>query len=181
MVKKRSEILTWPNYERADPRALAAVRAWEVPKDKPLLEEKPKRKKKEVGRLSPSSIINSRKSAGGYRIQPVFEQGGALMIPSDEIIVGFKPPATLNWAEHYLAPFRNTQGIIGIREHGEDTYILKIDNPSDGRSYQVSQFLSRLSQVVFAEPNHIVIMLYGQDNSLRDRAAKLTKSLKIKG
>jgi len=94
-------------------------------------------------------------------IQPVFEQGQALLIPSDEVIVGFKEATTLDQAQEYFSPHLSGQGIIEVREHREDTYILKIDNPSNGRAYQVCQFFANLDQVRFAEPNHIVVMLYG--------------------
>jgi hypothetical protein len=95
----------------------------------------------------------------GGEIQPVFEQGRALLIPSDEIIVGFKEATSLNQAKEFLASYLIGQGIVEVREHRGNTFIVKINSPSDGRAYQVSQFLAKLDGVQFAEPNHIVVML----------------------
>ena len=92
-------------------------------------------------------------------IQPVFEQGQALLIPSDEVIVGFKKALDLTQATSYFAPHTKTQGIVEVREHRKNTYILRIDNPSNGRVYQVCQFLAKQEGIDFAEPNHIVLFL----------------------
>ena len=92
-------------------------------------------------------------------IQPVFEQGQALLIPSDEVIVGFKKAVDLTQAKSYFAPHAKTQGIVEVREHRRNTYILRIDNPSNGRVYQVCQFLAKREGIDFAEPNHIVLFL----------------------
>jgi subtilisin family serine protease len=93
------------------------------------------------------------------QIQPVFEQGQALLIPSDEVIVGLKKPLGLAQAKSYFAPHAKSQGIVDVREHRKNTYILRIDNPSNGRVYQVSQFLAQQEGIDFAEPNHIVLFL----------------------
>ncbi len=95
----------------------------------------------------------------GEEIQPVFEQGQSLLIPSDEVIVGFKEATSLDQARKYFAPYRKTQGINEIRKHRKNSYIVTIDNPSNGRVYQVSQFLSGLDGIRFAEPNHIMLSL----------------------
>ena len=92
-------------------------------------------------------------------IQPVFEQGQALLIPSDELIVGFKKTLDLTQAKSYVAPHTKTQGIVQIRDHRKNTYILRIDNPANGRVYQVCQFFSKQEGIDFAEPNHIVLFL----------------------
>jgi subtilisin family serine protease len=95
----------------------------------------------------------------GEEIQPVFEQGQALLIPSNEIIVGFKAAKSLEEAQAYFARYHNTQGIVEVKKHRKNSYTLTINNPSNGRVYQVSQFLAGLEEVKFAEPNHIVVML----------------------
>ncbi len=90
-------------------------------------------------------------------IQPVFEEGQSLLIPSNEIIVGFSPAMSLEDAQEYFAPHRETQGILDVRAHRTNSYILTIDNPANGRVYGVSQFLFGLEEIEFAEPNHLVI------------------------
>jgi len=96
-------------------------------------------------------------STGGV-VQPVFEQGGAILIPTDEVVVGFRQKTSLSEALAYLTPYRDSQGILDIRSHRADTVILKIENPSDGRVFPVARFLARLNKVAFAEPNPIVII-----------------------
>ncbi len=95
----------------------------------------------------------------GEEIQPVFEQGQALLIPHNEIIVGFKEALTLSQARSYFDRYRDTQGIVEVKEHRKNTYILRIGNPSNGRVYQVCQFLAKQNEIDFAEPNHIVVLL----------------------
>jgi hypothetical protein len=82
-------------------------------------------------------------------IQPVFEQGSELLIPSDEVLVGFKIDVTFKGAQTYLVPHMISQGIIELSLYRKNTYILKINNPSDGRVYQVSQYLSTLDEICF--------------------------------
>ncbi|MBW1734901.1 MAG: S8 family serine peptidase [Deltaproteobacteria bacterium] len=91
-------------------------------------------------------------------IQPVFEQGDALMIPSDEAIVRLKEAISLGQAREYFESHRSGHGISVVREARNSTYILKIQNPSNGRVYKVCQSLSKLDRVSFAEPNHVILM-----------------------
>ena len=91
-------------------------------------------------------------------IQPVFEQGPALLIPSDEIVVGFREDATLEQARVFFGPYMDSHGILAIRAHRENTFILQIDNPSNGRIYPLSKIFARLDEIRFAEPNHIIVM-----------------------
>jgi hypothetical protein len=91
-------------------------------------------------------------------VQPVFEQGPALLIPSDEIVVGFREDTTLEQAWVFFSPYMDSHGILAISAHRKNTFILKINNPSDGRIYPLSQIFSRLDEIRFAEPNHIIIM-----------------------
>lgn len=92
-------------------------------------------------------------------IQPVFEQGQALLIPSDEVIVGLKEALNLTQAKSYFQPYMKKQGILEVREHRKDSFVLRIDNPSNGRIYQVCQYLAKQDEIDFAEPNHIVVLL----------------------
>lgn len=124
----------------------------------------PVTKGKAAGGIDLSSKIHLFSDAVGGVIQPVFEQGEALLIPSDEVIVGFKDGTTLSEAQSYLAPYQNYRGILDIREHRTNTFILRIDNPSNGRAFDVARWLSALDRVSFSEPNHIVVML-GDMNS----------------
>lgn len=96
------------------------------------------------------------------QVQPVFEQGGSLLIPSDEVIVGFKDETSLTNAQGYLGPYLKGMGVIEMREHRKDTFILKIENPSNGRAFGVSMHLTALDRISFAEPNMIVVMLGDQ-------------------
>ena len=96
-------------------------------------------------------------------IQPVFEQGPALLIPSDEVIVGFKTDTSLDRAREYVAPYADEHGIVDVRDHRKNTFILRISRPSNGRVYDVCQFLHGLSEIGFAEPNHIILMLPERD------------------
>jgi hypothetical protein len=91
-------------------------------------------------------------------VQPVFEQGPALLIPSDEIVVGFKEETTLEQAWEFLAPYMDSHGILAISAHRTNTFILQIDNPSNGRVYPLSRIFSQLDEIGFAEPNHIIVL-----------------------
>jgi subtilisin family serine protease len=95
----------------------------------------------------------------GEVIQPVFEQGMALMIPSDEIFVRLKEPVVLPEAQAFFARFEDSQGIVGVREGRRDIYILRINDPSNGRVYPVCQFLAVQEEIEFAEPNYFIVHL----------------------
>jgi hypothetical protein len=92
-------------------------------------------------------------------IQPVFEQGPALLIPSGEVIVGFNETTTLAEARGYLTPYTSSLGIIDVRQHRKNAFIITLRTSSNGRAYDVSQSLAQLDRIAFAEPNHIVIRL----------------------
>jgi len=94
------------------------------------------------------------KAAG---VQPVFEQGQALLIPTNEVIVGFDGNTAYADAVSYFSQLRGTLGILKIEEHRKNAFILNIDNHSNGRAYDVSRQLSRLNGIRFAEPNHLII------------------------
>lgn len=130
-----------------------------------------------------SSTIESLKLETGMVIQPVFAQGDALMIPSDEVIVRFTQDTSLDEARKYLAAYMNSVGITGIRGHRKNTYILTINNPSDGRCYAVCQALSKLEGIAFAEPNHIVVTLDDQEDAagMNLPTPELPKDMLLKG
>ena len=90
-------------------------------------------------------------------VQPVFEQGDAILIPSDEVIVCFKEPTVLEQAEAFFGPYLASQGITEIMALRQNTFILRINDASDGRIYAVAKFFAQLEQLRFAEPNHIVV------------------------
>lgn len=96
----------------------------------------------------------------GEEVQPVFEQGQALLIPSNEILAGFKKETSLDDAQSYFTKCCQDQGIIDLIEHRTNSFILTINNPSNGRVYQVCQVLAGLDEIRFAEPNHIIVSLY---------------------
>jgi len=95
----------------------------------------------------------------GEVIQPVFEQGMALIIPSDEIFVRLKEPVVLSEAQAFFARFEDSQGIVEVREGRRNIYIVKINDPSNGRVYPVSQFLATQEEIEFAEPNYFILHL----------------------
>ena len=119
----------------------------------------PVRKSKAATQVDLNMSIESILETAPQGSQPVFEQGQALLIPYDEVIVRFKEDTTLDQARENLEPYLKEQGIVGFRKHQKNIYILTINNPSKGRVYEVSQFLSQLDKVRFAEPNHIMIIL----------------------
>ena len=94
----------------------------------------------------------------GEEIQPVFEQGQMLLIPSNEIIVRLKKDSTLAEARSFFSRFENTQGIADVRAHRKNTFVLTINKPSNARVYAVSRHLAEQDEIDFAEPNHIVLM-----------------------
>lgn len=120
----------------------------------------PKLRKKDNKEASIQSKIKQFHAETGEVIQPVFEQGQALLIPSDELILGFDGTVSLDKARDYIKPYMEKQGILKLREHRKNTFILSIDQPSNGRVYQVCRYLSKLEDVDFAEPNHIIVFLF---------------------
>jgi subtilisin family serine protease len=89
----------------------------------------------------------------------VFEQGGALLIPSDEVIVGLAQSADLQAARALLKPRAERLGIRDTRVHRRSTFVVTIERPGDGRAFAVARELVRLAGVVFAEPNFVVVPL----------------------
>jgi subtilisin family serine protease len=94
-------------------------------------------------------------------VQPVFEQGAVLMIPWDEVTVGFPKGTSLAQATARLAPHRQAHGITGVRQARPNTFIATIDNPSMGRVYAVSRQLAQAKGIAYAEPNPVIVHNYG--------------------
>lgn len=99
----------------------------------------------------------------GEEIQPVFEMSGTyrdvkvMMIPRDEFIVKFKEDSDLIKAKAFFEPFIKEHGLVGIRNHRKNSFIVKIDSPSDGRIYQLCQSFSNFEEFRYVEPNHSVL------------------------
>ena len=116
-----------------------------------------------TGDKSLKSLVQEQFTDGSIVTQPVFEQGQALLIPSAEIIVGFDSSVMSVRQRDLLSPIIRTQGISNLRELGDKSALLTINNPGDGRCYQVCREIIKISGVAFAEPNHLVIMLDEHD------------------
>ncbi|MCD6291872.1 MAG: S8 family serine peptidase, partial [Deltaproteobacteria bacterium] len=110
------------------------------------------------------NLVQKQFSDGDVVTQPVFEQGQALLIPTAEIIVGFDNVKMIDQQEELLAPVIKAQGIKNLKALNDKSLLLTIDNPGDGRCYQVCRRLAKIPGVAFAEPNHLVVMLDEHDN-----------------
>lgn len=110
------------------------------------------------------SLLKKQLSSENLITQPVFEQGQALLIPTAEIIVGFKDDLESAQQREILAPLMKASGIIKTENIDRKSLLLTIDNPGDGRCYQVCEALIRIPAIKFAEPNHLVIMLNEHNN-----------------
>jgi hypothetical protein len=92
-------------------------------------------------------------------VQPVFEQGQALLIPSDELIVRLPQAADAGKAREYLTSTKEAPGIAEVRQVEEGTFVVRIRDAGYGAVYEACRQLAKLDGVEFAEPNHIVVML----------------------
>jgi hypothetical protein len=115
--------------------------------------------KKDKKQITVQSQIKQFYAETGEVIQPVFEQGQALLIPSDELILGFDGTVSLDQARGYIEPHMNKQGILKLRKLRNNTFILSISQPANGRVYQVCHYFSKFEDINFAEPNHLVVFL----------------------
>jgi hypothetical protein len=91
-------------------------------------------------------------------VQPVFDQAGALLIPSDEIIVSFRADTTLEKAKEFLTDPHREWDVADVREQRPRTFIATIRHPFRGRCYRVCLQLAREKPIAFAEPNPITLM-----------------------
>lgn len=128
----------------------------------------PEPTKKDKEPVQIQSQIKQFAAETGEVAQPVFEQGQALLIPSDELIIGFEGSVSLNQARDYIKPHMKEQGILKLREHRSNTFILSISQPGYGRVYQVCRYLSKLEDIDFAEPNHIIVFVFEPERPFPD-------------
>ncbi len=110
------------------------------------------------------SLVKDKLNDENIITQPVFEQGEALLIPGAEIIVTFKGAADIEQQLQLLNPLKKELGISNIQAAGGNSLLLTIDQPDDGRCYQVCRKLTQLNKVASAEPNHLIIMLSDQES-----------------
>ena len=111
-------------------------------------------------RVNLQAQINKFVAETQEEIQPVFELGQALLIPGDEAILGFDQTFDIDHAKAFLEPHLQKLGIIGVKAHRKNAFLLKISKPSNGRVYELCRSLVRLDGVDFAEPNHLIVHLY---------------------
>ena len=91
-------------------------------------------------------------------VQPVFEQGQAVLIPTDEVIVGFRGDTTLDQARSSLSGEGKQHAIADVRSHRQNAFIVKIRKAADGGAFCASRALASQAGVAYAEPNLITIM-----------------------
>ncbi|MCU0231194.1 MAG: hypothetical protein MUC67_07425 [Acidobacteria bacterium] len=105
---------------------------------------------------TPSAL--ERALALGLPAQPVFELGGATKIASDEVIVGFRGPTSLDAAQRFVAAQPAALGLLDARPLFGELFVVRIANAAGGRAYAVARALARAPELAFAEPNHVLIL-----------------------
>lgn len=118
----------------------------------------PPTKDREALKQAVTQTLQRAIKAAGLVAQPVFEQGGALMIPGDEVVVGFPRPVTIPEAQAVLAPVAAQLGLRleTLRAQPVNAAVVKITDPADARACLVAQALSRAPGVRYSEPNLFV-------------------------
>lgn len=151
-----------------DLSALGLAEALDIPQDGLkakgyVIYSRPQTKDKSASAvdLTPQALSG----AGISEAQPVFEQGWAIMIPTDRVIVGLTAAEDLSAATAFLTG--TGFGVRQVLPHRKNTFIAVIDNPGNGRVYEVARKLSSLPGVSFAEPDHLMVM----DRSLKPSEA----------
>ena len=93
--------------------------------------------------------------APNVEVQPVFEAGQALLVPNDEIIVRVGETDRDKVRSAILEGFQS-DGVVDVKPHRKNSLLIKIKDPSKGRSYDVAEALSEKlkEQIEYAEPNH---------------------------
>jgi subtilisin family serine protease len=115
-------------------------------------------KRSATGLTAKDALVNMATSINAP-VQPVFEQGGALLVPTAQIIVGFDKPTDLETARRILSSQEATLGIRDVKPHLANSFLVTIGNAANGRAFSVCRALSQRPGVAFAEPNHLVIMM----------------------
>lgn len=97
---------------------------------------------------------------GGEEIlaQPVFELGGALAIPTDEVIVGFDAPTSMFQARGLFQARAADAGIVETEQLRPDAVLTRVRGSGHGRVFAVAGELAALPGVAYAEPNPILIL-----------------------
>ncbi len=115
---------------------------------------------KEVGLMSPTSDqARLALEQAGLSSQPVFEQGGAILIPTAEVIVAFERDLSSDDVRKWLADEAVEGTLADPRPLRPRTYIVEVSSPEDGRAFAVSRILSALPGVSYAEPNLLAVPL----------------------
>lgn len=94
----------------------------------------------------------------GVTVQPVFEQGDVLMIPSDRLIVRFNDDIELEKAKNFLLQFSGSHGIVDVKSLRKNTFAVSINKAARGRVFEVSTFLAKQQPLRYAEPDLIILM-----------------------
>lgn len=94
----------------------------------------------------------------GETVQPVFEQGDVLMIPSDRLIVAFNDDIALEKAKTFLLQFSGSHGITDVKPLRKNTFAVSINKAARGRVFEVSGFLAKQQQLRYAEPDLLIYM-----------------------
>jgi len=95
----------------------------------------------------------------GLPAQPVFEQGAALRIPSDEVVVAFAPTTTREEAMRLLAGVTEELDAERFEELRPGRFVAVLKNATAGRAFEVSRLLSDVEGVFWAEPSFINLFL----------------------
>lgn len=102
--------------------------------------------------------LNNFTQTTGEVAQPVFEQGDALMIPSDRLIVAFHNNTGLEQAKEFLMQFRESHGITDVRPLRKNTFSVSVNKATRGRVFEVSSSLAKQQQLRYAEPDLLIFM-----------------------
>lgn len=105
----------------------------------------------------------------GLPVQPVFEHGAALRIPSDEVLVGFDPSTTLEDAKRLLSSTWDDLDAQELREFRPGTFVCKLRKATTGRVFEASRMLLEVAGVRWAEPSFINIHLETPGDAPDDR------------
>ncbi len=89
--------------------------------------------------------------------QPVFDQGWALLVPCERLVVGFDAAATADEALACLGTAKDELGILTLDLLRPKTFAATISSPADGRAFAVAKALSQVDGVRFAEPDQMVV------------------------
>ncbi|MFN3653022.1 MAG: S8 family serine peptidase [Armatimonadota bacterium] len=104
------------------------------------------------GAPSAASAVLQAGARAAQEVQPVFPDGEFLLVPTDEALVGFKAPISLRDARKYLLGRRGT---VSVTAHLDHSFLVRVNQPGNGRIFSVARTLSALPKIRYAEPNFI--------------------------